>query len=214
MCGAWARPRAPPTPGVASAPAGEAAADGGLALACGGCPVQGFATRRSVSWEDETATVTAHMANGALAASVFSECTSGSNEVEIYGQAGRLQVSCHLFDGLEFLPAASFLGDIWTRLRRMTHVLQELPQAALSARQGGDLAASYRAEWRHFIDAIQQDAPVECTLEDGRRALQVVLAAAESSSLGKSVIVAQAPHRIMPLAAELAVKSGDGEQAS
>jgi len=43
VCGAWARPRAPPTPGVASAPAGGAAEDGGLDLACGGCPVQGFA---------------------------------------------------------------------------------------------------------------------------------------------------------------------------
>ena len=173
-----------------------------------------FATSRSVRWEDETATVTAHMANGALAASVFSESTGASHEVEIYGQAGRLQVSCHRFDGLECLPAASFQGDVWTRLGRMAHVLQELPQAVLRARQGGDLAATYRAEWRHFIDAIHQDTPVACTLEDGRRALQVVLAAAESAALGQAVKVAQAPRSITPTAAALAVNSGDAESAA
>jgi predicted dehydrogenase len=69
-------------------------------------------------------------------------------------------------------------------------------------------------EWRYFIDAIQQDASVECTLEDGRRALQVVLVAVESASLGKAVKVAQAPRRIMPLAAELSVQSGGGERTT
>ncbi len=149
-----------------------------------------FAVSQSQQWEDETATVTARLANGVLATSIFSERTSESNGVEIYGQTGRLRVSCYHFDGLEYVSSSSFPGDVRTRLRQMVHTLKELPHGALRMRRGGDFLAPYQAEWRHFIDAIQRDALVECTLEDGRRALQVALAAGESVSLGQPVKVA------------------------
>lgn len=155
-----------------------------------------FATSHSGQWEDETATVTARMANGVLATSVFSERTSDSNEIEVYGRAGRLRVSCYRFDGLEYCSSASLPGGVRTRLREATRILKAWPHAALRMRQGGDFVASYRAEWRHFLDAIRQDTPVECTLEDGHRALQVVLTAVESVALGRPVSVAQAPRRV------------------
>ena len=63
--------------------------------------------------------------------------------------------------------------------------------------------ASYKAEWRHFVDSIQNDTPVECTLEDGRRALQVVLAAVESASKRQPVEVCRAPRKLMPIAPSL-----------
>jgi predicted dehydrogenase len=166
-----------------------------------------FATSQSQQWEDETATVTARLANGVLATSVFSERTSASNEVEIYGQAGRLRISCSHFDGLEYVSSSSFPGDVRTRLRQMVHTLKELPHGVWRMRQGGDFVASYQAEWRHFLTAIQQDTPVECSLEDGQRALQVVLAAVASASLGQPVKVAQAPRKITPVTAEPTVES-------
>jgi hypothetical protein len=73
--------------------------------------------------------------------------------------------------------------------------------------QGGDFIASYRAEWRHFIDCIQRDAQPERTLEDGRRALQVVLAVIESASLGEPVRVAQAPRGIASIASRPGVRN-------
>jgi myo-inositol 2-dehydrogenase/D-chiro-inositol 1-dehydrogenase len=168
---------------------------------------QVFATSRSERWEDETATVTAQMANGVLASAVFSKGTGESNETEIYGQDGRLHIFCYRFDGLEFSPSWSFPGSVRTRLGRMAHTLKELPQASSAIRQGGDYVASYQAEWRHFIDSIQQDTPVESTLEDGRRALQVVLAAVESASLGQPVKVAQASRKITPIASDIPVEN-------
>jgi myo-inositol 2-dehydrogenase/D-chiro-inositol 1-dehydrogenase len=162
-----------------------------------------FATSRSEQWDDETATVTARMANGVLAASAFSHSTSESNEIEIYGQVGRLLISCSRFDGLEYFPFSSLPGDIGTRLRRIAHTLKELPQGLVNLSRGGDFVASYRAEWRHFIDSVQQDRLVECTLEDGRRAIQMVLAAVESASLGQPVKVAQAPRKITPIPLDL-----------
>jgi myo-inositol 2-dehydrogenase/D-chiro-inositol 1-dehydrogenase len=168
---------------------------------------QVFAMSRSEQWDDETATVTARMANGVLASAVFSKGTGESNETEIYGQDGRLHIFCYRFDGLEFSPSWSFPGSVRTRLGRMAHTLKELPQAASAIRQGGNYVASYQAEWRHFIDSIQQDTPVESSLEDGRRALQVVLAAVESASLGQPVQVAQASRKITPIASDIPVEN-------
>jgi myo-inositol 2-dehydrogenase/D-chiro-inositol 1-dehydrogenase len=170
-----------------------------------------FAMSRSGRWDDETATVTARMANGVLTSAVFSKGTGENSEMEIYGQNGRLHISNYRFDGLEFLPSSSFPGSVRTRLGRMADTLKELPQAASAIRQGGDFVASYQAEWRHFIDAIRQDTPVESTLEDGRRALQVVLAAVESASLGQPVKVAQASRKITPIATDIPVQSWQNE---
>jgi myo-inositol 2-dehydrogenase/D-chiro-inositol 1-dehydrogenase len=161
-----------------------------------------FVTSHSGQWEDETATITARMANGVLVASVFSERTSESNEIEIYGQGGRLQVSCYHFDGLEFFASSGFPGDVRTRLRKAAHTLKELPRRIWGMRRGGDFLASYRGEWRHFVNAIRRDTPVECILEDGQRALQVALAAVASASSGQPVKVAQAPRKVTPIAAE------------
>jgi len=56
--------------------------------------------------------------------------------------------------------------------------------------QGGDFIDSYRVGWQHCVDAIRQDTRPECTLEEGRRALQVVLGAKESLALGRPVKIA------------------------
>jgi myo-inositol 2-dehydrogenase/D-chiro-inositol 1-dehydrogenase len=162
-----------------------------------------FALSRSGRWEDETATVTARTASGVLASAVFSKGTAENSETEVYGQNGRLRISCYRFDGLEFLPSSSYSGSVGTRLRRIAHTLKELPHAVSDIRQGGDYVASYQAEWRHFIDAVQHGTPVESTLEDGRRALQIVLAALESATLGQPVKVDQASPEITPISSDI-----------
>jgi len=148
-----------------------------------------FATSRSGDRDDETVTVNARMANGALATSLVSQCTSSNNEIEIHGQHGRLRIDCYQFDGLDFSSTSSPPGDIRSRVRKIARTVAELPSAAMGLRQGGDYVATYRTEWRHFIDSVRDDTPVECTLEDGRRATQVLLASQESASRGQPVKV-------------------------
>jgi myo-inositol 2-dehydrogenase/D-chiro-inositol 1-dehydrogenase len=150
-----------------------------------------FASTRSGEWDDETVIVTARLANGALATSLVSQCTSSNNEIEIHGQRGRLRVDCYQFDGLDFSSTSSPPGDIRSRVRKIAQTVTEVPSAAMGLRQGGDYVATYRTEWRHFIDSIQHDTPVECTLEDGRRATQIMLASQESASRGQPVRVAR-----------------------
>jgi predicted dehydrogenase len=56
----------------------------------------------------------------------------------------------------------------------------------------GDYGDSYRAQWQHVVD-VAGGAPPACTLEDGRAALRVVLAAAASAEHRHPVRVADAP---------------------
>lgn len=157
------------------------------------------AMSRSGLWEDETATITAQMSNGALATALVSKGTAESNELEIYGQKGRLHVSCYRFDGLEFRPSSSYPGSVGTRLRGLIHSATSVPQAIAALRGGGVYLTSYRAEWQHFINTIRSNSSVESTLEDGHRALQGVLAAVESASQGWPVPVCRASRTITPI---------------
>jgi len=158
-----------------------------------------FAQQGVASSAGEHATVTARLANGALATSVFAHGCS-ENVVEIYGSAGWVRVSCYRFDGLEFHAMSESSSGIRGRLRGAARLLKELPRAARRLHQGGDFVASYAAEWRQFIDAIRDDTAVECTLADGRRALQIALATVHSAASGQPVHVARAPTTLAPLA--------------
>ena len=153
---------------------------------------------RSFGW-DETATVAARTRSGVPISGEFSDATAPVNELDVYGTDARLRVSCYRFDGLEVLPAAEAAGDLGRRLRRAPALARELREALPAIRTGGDWAASYRAEWRSFIGAIESGAEVPCTVEDGRRAVQALLAALSSTALEGAVEVASAPREATPL---------------
>jgi UDP-N-acetylglucosamine 3-dehydrogenase len=140
-------------------------------------------------WEDESATITAKMANGVLTTGTF--CYSSSNQIgfEIFAEAGRLVVSLLSFDGLRFFPTGSSPGDIPLRLHHLKETLQAFPNGLKLSRQGGDYLLSYRHEWEHLLKAIQADCRVESSLKDGRAALQGVLAAIESVETRKPVVI-------------------------
>lgn len=146
--------------------------------------------------DDEPSIVTARTESGVYLNCVLSDFLPDRNVIEIFGRDCVLRISLHRFDGLEIIPLHSCDGDVRNRLKTIARFFKELPQGILQARYGGDYNASFRAQWKHFIDCIQQDTPVECTLEDGRRALQVAFAAVESASVGQPVKVAQAPRKI------------------
>ena len=149
----------------------------------------------------ECGTVSAVMANGALVTSVFSHGLADANEVEICGRKGRLRFSCYHSGSFDvYQNSAPPQGGVRGRLNGIVGVLKKAPHIAAQWRRGGDMLASYRSEWQHFIDAIQNDTPVQGSLEDGRSALQVALAAVESAARGQPLRVARAPRSITPMA--------------
>lgn len=146
-----------------------------------------FVLSRSEEWQDETAVITARMANGVFVTAFFSERTSDNNEIEIYGRGGRLVVSLYRFDGLEFYSTAAPSGGVGTQLQKWKHFFKELPTGVSLMRRGGDYKMSYQYEWRHFVEAIRNDLPLNGSLEDGRRAVQTVRSAIESAAVGGPV---------------------------
>lgn len=144
---------------------------------------------RSGIWEDESATITARLSCGALASATFAECTSQNNSIEVYGRTGSMSVSFYRFDGLETSTTSDIPGNIPARIRGLGQFMNELPRAIRTSRQGGEWRQSYVEEWRHFVASIRTGQPVECGLEDGRRALAIALAAMESAANGKTIVI-------------------------
>jgi predicted dehydrogenase len=137
--------------------------------------------------DDEPAIVTARTCNGVFLNFAMSDFLPSRNEIEILGEDCGLSFSLHRFDAFELTPARTHSGDIGTRLRGAARFFKELPGGLLRFRYGGDYTAAFRTQWNHFIDCIQNDKPVACTLEDGRYALQITLAAVESAATGQPV---------------------------
>ncbi len=159
-----------------------------------------FAHRHSDESGVEYLAVNATMANGVLVTASFSHGISDRNELEICGTKGRLSLSCYRFDGLRVDQNAP-QGALRSWAGAVIGALRNAPSAATRWRRGGDVIDSYRSQWSHFIDAVRSRAPLECTLEDGRSALRVALAAAQSASEGRAVRVEQAAAALTPIAA-------------
>jgi len=150
-----------------------------------------MAYTRSGEREDESATLVARFVDGALATAVVAERTSRSNDVDIFGRAASISLALYRFDGYATADAGSVAGEGRARLRAALDTARALPRAVRDARGGGAWRTTYADEWRHFAAAIRDGAPVEATLDDGRRALAVVLAAIESATTGRTVKVAR-----------------------
>jgi predicted dehydrogenase len=144
-------------------------------------------SRPSPYYEDETVVTTACLSDGALATGVFTLKTSPTNEVEIYGEHGRLNLSLYRFDGFDFFSHATYPGSITDRLKKSVFTLLNVPRMIPTIRRGGDFAATFHGLWQHFLDCVDRNQVPECGLEDGKRALQISLGAIESLSAGRPV---------------------------
>lgn len=141
----------------------------------------------------QSAAVTARMDNGLLVTSVFSNQTTDSNELEISGRKGSIRVFCYRFNGLEFITVPGSFGGLQRLRSKLSTALRAIPGAIARASLGGDFHSSYEAEWRAFAHSIREDTPVECSLEDGRRAVEVSLAALASESQSRPIQIPGSP---------------------
>jgi len=172
-----------------------------------GCEIEELASfhRASEHFEDETHATTARLSAGVVGTGFFSFTTAPDSEVEVYGEAGRLALSCYRFDGLRFFPHSRYPGDLTMRARNLLAALPETGRFLTAARRGGDFQATFVGLWNHFAACIRAGQPSECRLVDGARALQAALAARDSARGGH-------PVRIEPLRAgqvEAHAVSGD-----
>ena len=154
---------------------------------------------RSDEWDDESVGITARLANGALATASFSSRASDAHALELTGRDGRLTASLLGFGGLSVDLPASGSGAVRKGLTGLGRAALGLPRRIARARMGGDYVLSYRDEWNHFVQSIRREAAPESSLDDGRRALRIALAAIESASRGATVQVEASAHDPIPV---------------
>lgn len=146
-----------------------------------------FASSRSIEGDDDAATVTACLSDGILATSLFAQRTTAANELELQGRGRRLRFSCYAFDGPHVETDGSQPGSPRRRLGRAIRTMRSLPRALGAVRWRGVFHSSYAREWRAFVHCIRTGSRPSVNLEDGRRALEVTLAALESAATGRPV---------------------------
>lgn len=148
-----------------------------------------LALTRSGRVEDEVAAASARMREGALAQALASDLTSATNLVTLYGDEGVLRLDLLRFDGLEHSALHDFPGAARLRARRLVGATTQFVASFGEVRRGGLFATTYASQWRHFAAAHRDGRRSETTFEDGRRALQIALAASQSAALGRPVRV-------------------------
>jgi predicted dehydrogenase len=146
--------------------------------------------------DGETAIFSARMDDGTLVSSAFGVGAGDSHELEIFAERGRLRLSLYRFDGFEQFAQTDYSAGLRARVRQAKSTLRQLPRALAHARRGGVNQASYAAQWQGFVDALSDDTPPHATLLDGRRALEIALAATRSSSQGNVVRIRGDEHSL------------------
>jgi len=142
--------------------------------------------------DSDAVTITARMRGGARIVSAFCNGTGANHEIEIYGDDGWLRLSLYRANGLEQFDAGEYPGAIQKRVGQLRQTLRAMPHLIRRVRQGGDQMASYTEEWRSFAAAIIHNAPVECSLADGRHALEIALAADEANRTNRAIEIPSA----------------------
>jgi predicted dehydrogenase len=95
---------------------------------------------------------------------------SGDSRVDVVGSEGAVTLS-----GMEG-------GLIWATTDRTSAVDTVMTPNYYDHRSG-----AFAFELQHFVDAVRRGTPPLCSLEDGREAVRVALAAEESSRTGQTV---------------------------
>jgi predicted dehydrogenase len=145
-----------------------------------------FASSRSGRDDDETAVITGVLDGGARAETLVSQRSTNVNEIEVFGDRGRLRVSCYRYDGLELQLGRGFGGDVRNRLAGLARATVELPAFVRGAFGRSDYLESYAAQWRHFLQAAAGGVAPDPGVEDGVRNVELLAAAVDSLESGRA----------------------------
>ena len=146
--------------------------------------------------EDETAAITARLTNGSVISAAFCAGTADAQELDICGTRGRLRFSCYSAQGPVWHPIGA--AGLRNQLRLLGRRLRTVPAEIAAWCGRGDMLESYRAQWSHVGRCIRGEETSRCTLEDGRRALDIVMAALASVDARHHPIPHRQPNEGVP----------------
>jgi len=151
-----------------------------------------FALTRSGRGDDQSAVISARTTAGTPVSTLALDDSVVTHDLAVYGADAALFADCCRVDGFHLAPRAEPPGSPLARLRRGREALQRPAESIRAVRSGGDFRISYVEEWRHFARVVRGEVAPSPTLADGRAALEIALAAAESADSGASVRVGAA----------------------
>lgn len=139
----------------------------------------------------QMATLAAQMrfTNDLLVSTTLAEDTVEHNGFEIIGDRGRLTLSLYRFDGVRVIPRGAYDGSIRLRVADARRTFVSLPTALPRIRRGGDYDLTYRAEWDHFFEVIQNNIPPLATVRDGAAATRIASAARRAVTQNAPVLL-------------------------
>jgi predicted dehydrogenase len=139
--------------------------------------------------DGDTVEVSARTRDGATASVLVCDSSSVANRVELRGDRGSLTLDLYRSDGLVQSGLGEPPGSPRLRLRRGARASVELLRHASEIRRGGSYVVSFEDEWRRFAAAVRGREEPAAGLLDGRRALEVALAARRSLERAEPVAV-------------------------
>jgi predicted dehydrogenase len=128
----------------------------------------------SESSDDQAVTLQGVLDDGSICSTALCQYTADSNEVEVFGDRGRLRFSLYQADSLVQFSTSDYGGGMGSRLKQLRQQIRRFPELVRSARQGGSYTESYRRQWARFAKTVREGAPPSCGLEDARAAVRVV----------------------------------------
>lgn len=133
---------------------------------------------------EETVSLGAELEGNIPVSALFCQGTVAANRLEVYGAEGCLRLSLYRADGLEVLPLERHPGGVDVRVRALAGRLGAIWKHRRQIRRGGVYLESFRRHWAAIADALRRGTPPPSSLEDGRRALRVLVAARRSAARG------------------------------
>ena len=151
-----------------------------------------FAFTQSERSDDQSAVVTGRTTDGTPLCTLALDDSAVTHDLALYGADGALFVDCCRVDGFHLAPRSEPPGSPQARLRRGREALRRPSDSLRAVRRGGDFRVGYEKQWRHFADATSRGVAPSPTLADGRAALEIAVAAAESADSGSPVRIGAA----------------------
>ncbi len=143
--------------------------------------------RGAVPEDADAAVVAGRLSNGVLVSGLYARGAGDANVLEVRGRYGTARLSLYAVDGLGVDLDRGSPVRLAGRARLLARRVERVVRAAAALPRGGPFRASYEGEWRAFIDCVRGGHRPSCSLADGARALEIVLAALEAAGRGAPV---------------------------
>lgn len=124
--------------------------------------------------DDQAVTLHGVLDDGSLCSTALCQRTADSNEVEVFGDRGRLRFSLYQADSLVQFSTADYGGGMGARLKQIKQQAKRFPALLRSSRKGGAYIESYARQWDRFLRTVRDGAAPSCSLEEARESVRVV----------------------------------------